>query len=66
MVERSVIRLNACKKSIYNYFEAPLQVIFAREGRISDREMSLIGPFTLDSSPFENMYFAISLNGILA
>ena len=42
-----MIRLNTYNKPIYNYFEVPLQVLFAREGRVANGEGSVIGTFTI-------------------
>ena len=47
MVGRIVIRLKSYNKAIDYFFKAPLQVIFAREGRVANREGSLIGTFLL-------------------
>ena len=50
MLERNVIRFNACIKPIYNHFEAPLQDIFTGEGMLASKEGSIIGTFTLCTS----------------
>ena len=45
--EPYIICSKTCSKSIYNFCKAPLQVIFAREGRVANREGSLIETFPL-------------------